>query len=322
MPLMCRGVQDTNGDACIVEAAAGGKPRAVRGWEQIHAVLRLKQRLLAWRVLGQMLAAQARLPRHEGDADRAVAAVQRMAAAAAAACHAALLSAVAGSSSGRNDGGDGEAAAMEVDGASGGSGLQEEGGAAAAAAEAEAALAASALPAGMLSSTALDIQAALAAPGFQQQFESRALLLLAQLLPGGGTGGLAAGQQQQQQQQQQQGVLDSLLQWLRHAALCHRVGGALLSWRDAAGGRSLRRIHSGEEFAAVWQLPGGSGAVAGEGKAAAGAAAAAAPVLVIVQGGQVRVEGGGRAVQVARPAAAAAHCGLSKAELERFLLAL
>jgi len=34
----------------VEAAAAGGKRRAVRGWQRIHTVLELKQQLLAWQV--------------------------------------------------------------------------------------------------------------------------------------------------------------------------------------------------------------------------------------------------------------------------------
>jgi hypothetical protein len=292
-PLPIPLLQDTNGDACIVEAtAAGGKRRAVRGWLQIHAVLELKQQLLSWQVVQQMVAAQARQPRHEADPDEAVAAVQRMAAAAAAACQAALYAAVASSGSGAGAG------PMDVDFPSGvGSGDGADDSAQAAAAAAAATGSATGVPSSMLSSAARDIQAALPTPGFQQQFEARALLLLSELLAGGSSSGTAAAGSG--------GMLDSILQWLQHAALCKRVAAALQRWCAAGAGRSLQHIDSDEEFAAVWQLVWANGG----GKASA----APAPALVIVQGSNVRLEG---------PAAAAAHRGLSRPEFERALLTL
>ena len=267
----------------------GGKRRAVRGWQQIHAVLEVKQQLLSWQVVQQMVAAQARQPRHEADPDGAVAAVQRMAAAAAAACQAALYAAVASSGSGTGAG------AMDMDVPSIGGSGDDSGNQQAAAAAGSAA----GVPSSMLSSAAQDIQAALSPPGFQQQFEGRALLLLSELLAGGSSSGTAAAGEG--------GMLDCLLQWLQHAALCKRVAAALRRWCAAGAGRSLRHIDSGEEFAAVWQLVGANGG------GAASAAGAAPPTLVIVQGSSVRLEG---------PGAAAAQRGLSRPEFERALQAL
>ncbi|PRW58097.1 hypothetical protein C2E21_2722 [Chlorella sorokiniana] len=206
--VQCNIIQDTNGDACIVEAAApGGKRQAVRGWRHIHAVLEAKQALLAWRVMGQLLAAAARLPQHEADPDGAVAALQRLAAAAAADAQAAVHRAVASAPQAAGA----AAASMDVDA----NGEQQQ-------SEAAAALAAPAsLPAGMLSSAAQDLQAALSSPGFQQQFEARALLLLSHLLTGGSSSG-ASAVTAADAETAQQALLAGLLRWLRHAAACQR----------------------------------------------------------------------------------------------------
>lgn len=301
----------------------------VRGWRHIHAVLEAKQRLLAWRVLQQLVAAQARLPQHEADSDRAVAAVQRMLAVAATAAQAALARAVTGGGSGDGASGGSEAegvAAMDVDGTGGsGSGQrqpterQEMGdvGGSVGAAAAEPA-GGGALPACLLSSAALDIQSALPLPGLQQEFESRALLQLARLLAGGSSSASARGVSSAgaARGSVQQGVLDSLLQWLHHAALCRRVSASLQRWSThaaAGAGRSYRCVDSGEEFAAVWQL---------EGAASAGGSVTHPPrVLLILQGGKVRLEGGGGGSLAALPpaAAAAAVRGLSRTDLDRIL---
>lgn len=293
--------QDTNGDACIVEASApGGKRQAVRGWRHIHAVLDAKQQLLAWRVLGQMLATAARLPQHEADPDGAVTALQRLATAAAAAAQAALYQAVA---SAPTAAGAAEAAAMDVDGAA--AQQQPEAADAAALGGVAAAAAAAGAPAGMLSSAALDVQAALARPGFQQQFEARALLLLSRLLAGGDCAGTRAATAAEAEAAQQ-ALLSDLLRWLRHATACQRVGSALQRWAAAGGGgRRVQRLDSGEEFVGVWQLEGGRGG-------------AHAPPLVVVAGDAARLDGGAAAA-AGLPPAAAVERGLSRAELERAL---
>lgn len=296
--------QDTNGDACIVEAVGatgtgGAARRAVRGWRHISAVLTAKQHLLAWQALRQVVAAAARQPRHEADPDGAVAAVQRMVAAAAAARQAAVYAAVAGG------GGSGdEAAAMEVDAP--GSRPTPAGSATPAGATAHPAVALdSSSNDPMLSSAAKDILAAEARPGFQQRFEARALQLLAALLAGGSAassgGAAAAATAGGSGSAAQQALLDALLRWLRHAALCQRVQGSLRAWAAAAPGRALRRLESGEEFAAVWQLLGCK-------------AAGAAPVLAIAVDDCLRLEGvSSRGVAPLRPR------GLTRAELERQL---
>ncbi|KAI7840076.1 hypothetical protein COHA_006206 [Chlorella ohadii] len=223
----CNIIQDTNGDACIVEAAApGGKRQAVRGWRHIHAVLEAKQQLLAWRVLSQMLAAAARLPQYEADADGAVAALQRLAAAAAAEAQAALHRAA-------------EAALAAVAAPPG-------------------------LPPGMLSSAAQDLHAALSRRGFQQQFEARALLLLSRLLVGGSSAGAGAATAADAEAAQQ-ALLADLLRCLRHRSASQQVGAALQRWAAAAAGRRVLRVDSGEEFVAVWQLEGGQSGSSGHG---------------------------------------------------------
>jgi hypothetical protein len=63
----------------------------------------------------------------------------------------------------------------------------------------------------------------------------------------------------------------------------------------------------------VWQLHGGASAAA--------PLASALPLLVIVQGGKVRLEGGDERLEALQPAAAAQR-GLTKAELDRILLSL
>lgn len=296
MPLTpCPLAQDTNGDACMVEAAApGGRRRAVRGAAAIHAVLERKQQLLAWRVLGQLFAAGARVPRHEADADGAVAAVQRMATDAQAACQVALHSAVAASGSSSGPG------AMDLDApaAGGGGGLQHPAADEAAVTPAEA----PAVPSSLASSAALDIRAALALPGFQQRFEAHALLLLARLLPGGGTssgrssssgGSIAAVGPGSTAEE----VLDEALRWLRHAALRHRVAATLARWCASGAGRAAAPVDTHEEYASAWQLA-PSGAV------------------VVVQADRLHVEGTPGA------AAAAAARGLSRPDFERVLAAL
>lgn len=293
----CNLLQDTNGDACLVEAAApaGGRRRAVRGWAAIHAVLQHKQQLLVWRLLAQLLEAGARQEQHERDVDGAVAAVQRMAAAAAAAAQAALYRAVAGNSGG---GGSGGAADMEVDGE------QQEAAAAAPAAAAASSLGATA------GSAAHDIRAVLSEPGLQQQFEARALLLLAGLLPGGSSssstgGGAAAGSGEVAGA----GVLESALRWLRHAALRRRVAASLHRWAAQSGSRAVLPVDTGEEFTAAWQLSGGSSSGGG----------GSAPALVIVSDGRLRAEGAAAAAGILPQAL---QRGLNKAELECLLSAL
>lgn len=295
-------LQDTNGDACIVEAAgaAGGARRAVRGARHIAAVLAAKQRLLAWQALSQIVAAAARQPRHEADPDGAVAAVQRMVAAAAAASQAEVYAAVA-SGGGCSD----ESSAMEVDGPGSLPGAAGSAPAAGATVQSAAAALSSSRNDPMLSSAAKDILAAEAQPGFRQQFEAHALRLLAALLPGGSAarsgGAAAAAAAAGGASAAHQALLEALLRWLRHAALCQRVQGSLRAWAAAAPGRALRRLHSGEEFAAVWQLLGCR-------------AAGAAPVLAIAVEGSVRLEGvSSRCAEPQRPR------GLSRAEFDRQL---
>lgn len=290
-------LQDTNGDACIVESS-GAARHAVRGWRHISAVLAAKQRLLAWQALRQMVAAAARQQRHEADPDGAVAAVQRLVATAAAACQAATHAAVA------SDGGSDESAAMEVDAQ----------GSLLGAADSRPAAGLAPLPVlrgssggsgdPMLSSAAKDILAAEALPGFQQQFEARALQLLAALLPGGsatsGGGGTVAAPASGVSAAQH-ALLDALLRWLRHAALCHRVQASLRTWACAAPGRAVQCLDSGEEFAAVWQLLGCS--TAGQ-----------APVLAIAVDDRLRLEG------VSGEAGAPTHArGLTRPEFDRLL---
>lgn len=283
-------MQDTNGDACIVEAVAGGgRRRAVRGWAAIDAVLELKQRLLAWRVLQQLLGAQARQPQHAADADGAVAAVQRMAAAALADCQAALDRQVA-----TGGAGDSGAAAMDLDGPASGSGAPQ-------APATQQPAAPAALPASMLSSAALDIRAALELPGFQQQFEGWALQRLADLLPGGSQCSTCAADPRPAPD-----VLGAALSWLRHAALRHRLAASLQRWCGRGGGRAARPVDSGEEGAVVWQLEGGS------------LAGAAPPALIILHGDSVRAEG---AAAAGLPPASAQR-GLLRAELDRLLQSL
>ncbi|KAL4437158.1 hypothetical protein ABPG75_004297 [Micractinium tetrahymenae] len=311
----CNIVMDTNGDACIVEAAgAGGTARrAVRGWRHISAVLSAKQRLLAWQALRQMVAAAARQQRHEADPDGAVAAVQRMVAAAAAACQAAVYAAVASGGSSDGDG----SAAMEVDAPTG---SQKGAGRAAvsvttpgAATQPLGTASSSSSSDPMLSSAAKDILAAQAAPGFQQQFETRALQLLATLLPGGsasssGGRGAASGAGTGGASTAHDALLEALLRWLHHAALCHRVQDALGAWAAAAPGRALRRLDSGEESVTVWQLLGCR-------------APGAAPVLAIAVEDSLRLEGISTAAGAAA-AAAATQRGLTRAEFERLLMSL
>ncbi|KAL4423478.1 hypothetical protein ABPG77_003611 [Micractinium sp. CCAP 211/92] len=83
-----------------------------------------------------------------------------------------------------------------------------------------------------------------------------------------------------------------------------RFEGSLRAWAAAAPGRALRRLESGEEFAAVWQLLGCK-------------AAGAAPVLAIAVDDCLRLEGvSSRGVAPLRPR------GLTRAELERQLQCL
>ena len=274
----------------------------MRGWRHIHAVLEAKQQLLAWRVLGQLLSAAARLPQHEADPDGAVAALQRLAAAAAAEAQAAMHRAVASAPTAAA-GAAAEAAAMDVDGGASQQQQQQQ--------QAEAAAGSLAVPAGlpvgMLSSAAQDLQAALTRPGFQQQFEARALLLLSRLLPGGDSAGASAAAAADAEVAQQ-ALLADLLRWLRHAAACQRVGAALQRWAAAASGRRVLRLDSGEEFVAVWQLQGGGSS----------SSSLHGPPLVVVAGDAARLDGGAAAA-AGLPPSAAAERGLSRAELDRAL---
>ena len=298
-------MQDTNGDACIVEAAAaGGKRRvAVRGAAAIHAVLAAKQALLTWQVLRQLVGGAVRQQRYEADPDGAVAAVLQLVGAACAACQAAVYAAAAASG-----GSGGGAAAMEIDGAA-----ADGAPAAAAAAEAEAApQAAAAASSGslMLSAAARNIQAALALPGFQQRFEARALSLLSRLLAPSGSSFGAGGSNSAAELQR--GLLDALLRWLRHAALVLRADASLRRWAADGSGRAVHRLESGEEFAAVWRLEGCRGS-------------SAAPVLAIAVDERLRVEGlpgGGGGGGSAAAAVQQQQRGLTQAHFERMLLDL
>lgn len=162
----------------------------------------------------------------------------------------------------------------------------------------------------MLGSMARDIAAVLEAPGFQEEFESRALLLLAGLLVGAGGGGGAAGQQRQGEE----GVLDAALRWLRHAAVRHRVQGSLARWAAGGVGRRVRHIDTGEECTFACRLEGGGGPDSG--------AAPRTLALVIQTGDSVRVEGAGAAAAGAAAAAALAKRGLTRNELDSLLMAL
>eukprot|EP00887_Chlorella_sp_A99_P005286 scaffold1.g5286.t1 len=316
---LCNIIQDTNGDACMVEPAAAPavaardgapgaappRPCVVRGWRAIDAALEARQRVLTWGLVRQLLARDAQLPQHERDADGAVAALLRLADAAAAAAALAAAAGAAGGTGSTAAGTDG--AAMDVDAPSRGSAAPPSATGSGGAAWAPA----SAQPSSMQSSAAREIEALLALPSTPPQFEARALQLLAGLLgrrsgPSsaalGATGGTGAGGDAA-------ALLPRLLRWLRHAALCLHVDSSL-RWQVAAarGAAEVRQILAGDEDgAAVWRVR----RAGWEGQA-----------LVVAQGGAVRLEGTG-----AWPARAAGRGGgggdlgtLSRRALDALLL--
>ena len=310
----CNIIQDTNGDACMVEvvnAVVGGgaagregedglvagsgrrAPRVLRGWPAIDAALERRQRLLTWQLVQALLLRDAQLPQHERDADGAVAASLRLAAAAVAAAEAAVA-AGSGTSSGLGSG-----EGMDMDTAAPSPPMP-----APAAAEGAVWGGEWVLPSGMRSWTAQEIGSLLRLPSTQPEFEARALHLLAGLL------GRRTCSRSCSCSGSPATLLPGLLHWLRNAALCHRVSASLRRQEAAAGGRAaVRQLAGGEggEEVAVWE-------VARQGWEGA--------ALVVVQGDCIQLEGAG-----ACPASAGSSGGrgsnarmLSRVELDALLL--
>jgi hypothetical protein len=228
-------VPSAEGEACLVvaaatavSAAAPAAPAAVeviKGPAAIDAELERRQMAHAWRVIEGLVAAEAAAQgRRDGSGSAAAAAseaVRRMAAAAAAKA----------SASSTDD--------MDVDGA--GDTLQ---------------------PGPPLVSgaggglAAADLAAFCVAPGCQEQFEARALRLLAVLCRSArtptlikeaqsGFGGDSSGGGSK-------GVLEQLVAWLRHAALCRAVETTL-----AQQGATGERQSVPGELTAAWALSAG-----------------------------------------------------------------
>ena len=259
-------VQDTNGDVCMVDRDAAGRPFAVRGPEDISTALAGKQRSLAWHVLRQLLVAEAAAAPQGTDPDDLTPMALQLAEAARRDCE--RQAAAAGGSG---------ASAMEIDGVPG----------VGAAAPPEASAAAAPPWDGMQSAAARDAHAVLAAPGFQGRFRAKALLLLRGYLRGA-AGAARAGSSSSRGAT----LLAELLAWMRHQAAAHRVEASLrqqvaahnqqLSSRSGAGPAaevgplSLRRLESGSELVGVWTLE---------------APGSLVPALVVVCEGAVRLEG-------------------------------
>ena len=227
-------VPDAAGLACIVLEAGDKSKRVVRGPEAIGAALQRQQAALAWRIVEQMIARDARLPPHSVDADGAVAALQRLARAAVQRSVAAAFEGVYGYY-------------MDVDRAE----SQAEPG------EQPACEAAATSAAG-------NVLALCASAATQARFESKALHLLSAIVEASRTPALVAAARSTPPRT---GMLPDLATWLRHSALRRGVAATLAQQAAAAAaqGREVAVQQAGAdgELTVAWKVLVG-GAEAGQ----------------------------------------------------------
>ncbi|GAB4818042.1 hypothetical protein N2152v2_005088 [Parachlorella kessleri] len=191
-------LQDSNGDACLVDRSASGQPYVVRGVHDIHAVLQARQHVLSWQVVRALVKHEAQQAQRALDPDGLAPLLVQLATAAKKRFERDALAQQRDSQQARDSSGGGgsEPNAMDIDGqhtaartaAAAALGVgwgpqQPEGSASGAAGSSW-----SCTQGSMQSAAARDALALLRSPGFQDRFESKALALLQAYLRGTSSG--------------------------------------------------------------------------------------------------------------------------------------